>query len=532
MVPGTRARATGPVAAALARCWSYAAEPLRARPFADEALAIAQETREDTLLADALDAALTTYWGPDDLERRRGLAQQLADAAAHLRDPDARLQAHLWGLTVAWELLDLPRMHHQMRAIELLGEESAKARFFAGSRRLVLDLLRARTDTLPILRRTVEQASEDVFIPDSFGVLHAMTAYAALFAGDTATCAEEAELFEAHAVDEGVVVVLAEAAMIWLGAERHDRIRAVLGAFSADTLADLPRDCDWLLTLQCVLEGALVVEDRRVVQDVVALLAPYEGRSVVNAGAVMFHGVTDDTLSRGHRLLGDTEAAARLRASALATYERIGATWWRDRLLAANHGPASRTAAALTLAHLHEQSGGLWLVGTDGHRASLPALRGLSYLHTLVSHPDTDISALDLVAGQTGRGTVVEPAVGELLDDRARREYRARLDDLEQEIGQAEDWSDSGRLEQLSLEREALLSELGAAAGLGGRVRRPGSSHEKARVAVRKAIVFAVARVAEVDPWLGRHLRDRVHTGLACRYESDPDVELGWVLDG
>ena len=206
LVPGTRARATGPVAAALARCWSYAAEPLRARPFADEALAIAQETREDTLLADALDAALTTYWGPDDLERRRGLAQQLADAAAHLRDPDARLQAHLWGLTVAWELLDLPRMHHQMRAIELLGEESAKARFFAGSRRLVLDLLRARTDTLPILRRTVEQASEDVFIPDSFGVLHAMTAYAALFAGDTATCAEEAELFEAHAVDEGVVV--------------------------------------------------------------------------------------------------------------------------------------------------------------------------------------------------------------------------------------------------------------------------------------------------------------------------------------
>ena len=127
---------------------------------------------------------------------------------------------------------------------------------------------------------------------------------------------------------------------------------------------------------------------------------------------------------------------------------------------------------------------------------------------------------------------MAEPAVGELLDDRARREYRARLDELEQEIGQAEDWSDSGRLEQLSLEREALLSELGAAAGLGGRVRRPGSSHEKARVAVRKAIVFAVARVAEVDPWLGRHLRDRVRTGLACRYESDPDVELGWLLDG
>ena len=305
----------------------------------------------------------------------------------------------------------------------------------------------------------------------------------------------------------------------------------MLGAFSADTLADLPRDCDWLLTLQCVLEGALVVEDRRVVQDVVALLAPYEGRSVVNAGAVMFHGVTDDTLSRGHGLLGDTEAAARLRASALATYERIGATWWRDRLLAASHGPrfphrCRPQAGALP------RAGGWALAGRDGRSSRQPS-----------GAPGAELSAH---AGLAPGHRHLRPGPGGRPDragDRgragsrraARRPGTPRVPGaarrLEQEIGQAEDWSDSGRLEQLSLEREALLSELGAAAGLGGRVRRSGSSHEKARVAVRKAIVFAVARVAEVDPWLGRHLRDRVHTGLACRYESDPDVELGWLLD-
>ena len=49
------------------------------------------------------------------------------------------------------------------------------------------------------------------------------------------------------------------------------------------------------------------------------------------AYAVMFHGVTDDTLARAVALLGDADTAGRLRARALATYELLGAPWWRGR---------------------------------------------------------------------------------------------------------------------------------------------------------------------------------------------------------
>jgi hypothetical protein len=66
---------------------------------------------------------------------------------------------------------------------------------------------------------------------------------------------------------------------------------------------------------------------------------------------------------------------------------------------------------------------------------------------------------------------------------------------------------------------------------LGGRNRTTGSHAERARVAVRKAIVAALARIAETDPWLGRHLRDRVRTGFECRYESDPDHPVRWILE-
>jgi hypothetical protein len=47
---------------------------------------------------------------------------------------------------------------------------------------------------------------------------------------------------------------------------------------------------------------------------------------------------------------------------------------------------------------------------------------------------------------------------------------------------------------------------------------------------VRKAVVAALARLAEVDPWLARHLRDRVRTGYMCQYETDRDHPVRWNL--
>lgn len=111
------------LAAALARCWAYANESRRAKPFAIEALHLAGRQDVPELSADALDAALVSHWGPDDLAQRREWAVQLDDVTAHLPDSDTRLTAQLWSLTVAWEVLDLTRIHRSLRAIEQLAED-------------------------------------------------------------------------------------------------------------------------------------------------------------------------------------------------------------------------------------------------------------------------------------------------------------------------------------------------------------------------------------------------------------------------
>jgi hypothetical protein len=445
-------------------------------------------------------------------------------------DPDARLQAHLWGLQVGCEALDVQAIHRQMRALELLGEESPRALFFGASRRLMLDLLHGRTDTAARLIGVAAKAAERAGLADAWMVLAAMRTYSAAYAGDRAACAGETAEFERFALAEGAAVVGAEAAFLWTCAGQAERARALVYTFHAPALDDLPRDVNWLLTLQCVLEAALAVADREVVRDAARLLAPYEGRAVFNAGAVMFHGVTDDTLARAAGLLGDPGTAERLRTRALATYERLGAQWWRRRLMAwAPRPDAAATSGALRRVRLHPAPGGLWLTGPAEAAVPLRALRGFDYLRQLLRRPHQPVAALDLVGA--GTGVAVQAGLGAVIDQQALAAYRGRLRDLEQEISEAEEWADLGRIDGIRAERDALLDEVARATGLGGRARTTGAGQERARIATRKAISAAIERIATVDPALGKHLQASIRTGLSCSYEPDPDNPVDWILD-
>jgi hypothetical protein len=136
------------------------------------------------------------------------------------------------------------------------------------------------------------------------------------------------------------------------------------------------------------------------------------------------------------------------------------------------------------------------------------------------------IGAVDLVSG--GGPTAVQPAL-EAADRQALAAYRRRLAELDAEIEEASEWADLSRSAALEDEREALLSELAAAAGLRGRARGTGSTAERARVAATKAITTAVDRIAAVDTDLGRHLKETVQTGTECCYRPGDDAPA-WRL--
>ena len=101
--------------AALARCWVYARERHRAVPFAVAAVRDAEATGRPGVLADALDAALTTHWGPDELDVRVDLfverdsqkAIVIGKGGARLRDVGTRARREIEALLGARVFLDL-----------------------------------------------------------------------------------------------------------------------------------------------------------------------------------------------------------------------------------------------------------------------------------------------------------------------------------------------------------------------------------------------------------------------------------------
>src|SRR2546430_845085 len=223
----------------------------------------------------------------------------------------------------------------------------------------------------------------------------------------------------------------------------------------------------------------------------------------------MFHGVVDEYLFRAHSSLGHPGAAG-WRHSAVSCYERIGARWWRDRLAGP---PGVVTREATMTVHFH-QNDARWLIGRDGATAVLPDVKGLYYIRYLLQRPGQDVEAAVLAAAAAGRpGVTVPHGDADVIDAQALSAYRARLAEIDAELGEAESWADGARSGRLRLEREALLDEIGAATGLGGRRRQFGSAHERARIAVRKAIVSALGRIEQHDGSLAPQLRDSVRAG-------------------
>lgn len=183
------------------------------------------------------------------------------------------------------------------------------------------------------------------------------------------------------------------------------------------------------------------------------------------------------------------------------------------------------------------RDGAVWALAFEGRAVHVPDAKGLRDLHTLVSHPGTDFPAVRLLSPDGGETAVAAHAMGgdPVLDERAKAEYRRRLDQLDREIDRAGERGDDARAAAYDTERQALLDELRTAAGLGGRTRRLGDEAERARKTVTARIRDTLRKLGALHPELAAHLRKSVTTGATCAYrpermEDDTSGALNWRL--
>jgi hypothetical protein len=119
---------------------------------------------------------------------------------------------------------------------------------------------------------------------------------------------------------------------------------------------------------------------------------------------------------------------------------------------------------------------------------------------------------------------------GAALDAQAKAAYKRRLDELQEDLSEAQRFHDPARVAQAQAEIDFLTEELAAAVGLGGRDRRAASHAERARLNVTKAMKAALSKISDSHPALGHHLATSITTGTFCAYTPDPTQPTAWTL--
>jgi hypothetical protein len=551
---------------------TLAAAPAQAGDMAERAVqdareAVSRDPEGDaaaTALATALTARHYVLWGTQDPADALAAADEIVTAARRARDPETELDGRVLRLTHLLELGDGPAAQRVLPELGRMADtlRQPSARLAALSRRSTLAALAGDFASAAEFARQAFQTGQAAGLPDAgavyWGQLFAIWLHAGLPDHDeqwmerelrdlvsrshmsVAHAAALVQIEAAHAATEQARGRLDELVGTGLGAMRPDMLFAW-------TLSVLARDC-------------VVLGETRHAPRLYQALAPYAGRAVVAAGAVLCAGSADFYLAGLAALSGDAAAADRHYRVAAGCHRRLGArpmlahTLHEHAPLLRQRGDHAAAAAALAearaiaadcgmtklLAVLDQrdqpgdftldQENDFWLVGFAGTVTRVPDSLGLRYLHLLIGQRGREVTALELVqlAAATDPAGPVTPAddlhdasgtgADEVLDQQARAAYRQRLTELGEDLAEAEAWNDTERASRLRAEKDFLVRELAAATGLGGRPRRLGAESERARLNVTRAIRSAIARIRDRAPAAAAHLDQAVRTGTRCSY--------------
>ncbi|HEU5031434.1 MAG TPA: hypothetical protein VFV01_41415 [Spirillospora sp.] len=327
-------------------------------------------------------------------------------------------------------------------------------------------------------------------------------------------------------------------------------------------LAALPQAASWLLTMYCVVETAWLLKDPVTAAEAAALLEPHARLPVIAGHGITCLGSVHHCLGTAALATGDADAAAgHLRAAVrdnMSLGHRPATALSRARLARAlalpgrSQDPAAADAelvlAAKEAAELHmpppsgiergtvrlrddagqpdqgmpvvcRRRGRRWDIEMGGRAATVDHCVGLEHLAVLTANPGREIPAAELAAGHGGQDAPSPATAGQpLLDEAAKRQYKRRLAELQDQADRAGLAGAPDRAAELLRERDWLIAELASATGLGGRTRRFADNDERARIAVGKAIRRALDRIADADPVIGAELRAHVRTGQRCCY--------------
>jgi hypothetical protein len=509
-----------------------------ARERAAQALELAQQVGEPTLIAQALAALNDAFAGPEHSMTRRDNADTIVELASAAGDRVLELLGYRFRIVADLEVGDIAAVDRSIAAFTRLAGQlrqplvSWYVPLFRGMRALLAGDLdaadRHERDVAAAAEVTGSKNAEMMAVTLKLGIDVArglppdLVRFEGLYVVDPADWASYA----------------AGLAMVTWHAGDHERARDVLKLHADNDFAHLGEDGEHLTTLLMFGRVAAGLGEKSAVLLLYGLLLPHAGLWAVDGIAGCCWGPVELELGRlAFALDRPIEARAHL-ARARSSAESAGARLIVEEIAALDQrcGRLDTAEAAARIEPSDEKNvlrreGQFWTLTYRGRTIRMKDAKGLQDLARLVVQPGREIHVLDLVGARSDptRGALGNAGdLGETLDARARAEYRRRLAELAEELADADRCADLGRADKARLERDFIATELAAAFGLDGRPRRMGDPAERARKAVTGRIRLTIGRIDDNHPELARHFANAVRTGTLCVYQ--PEMSVDWVV--
>lgn len=567
----------------------YSPDAGRRRELARECLERAERIGKPETLCYAYEAQAFAAAGPDTIERWADVGSEVIRLAGLAGRRDYEASGHIWRLASFLARHDLVGFDREMETYRALVEELEEpnhewyAAVLRAARALLTGSLTEAEDMIGVAYEVGSKVRRE-----EAALYHAVHGFVLATHRGTPSSLENSLTTFNELADRypAMPVFRAVEAHLYASLDRPTEARDSIARLAPGHFDAIPKNVDWLAAMGLLAEVAGTINDADVASVIHDLLLPYVRQgivldwSIVCLGSVArYLGIAAATMGQLDRAIahlesgidadarmgarpyvahgrlalartlslrdqpGDRERAQRLSAQALDAYRELAMERHAEQaeLLQGELGGLPVGARPVSGPHgrlaVFRKDGDYWSLSYEGDAFRLKDAKGLAYLARMLAEPGREFHALDLFTASAagaapGREDDLAVSTGETmgpaLDPQAKAAYKRRLQELDEEMEEAEAANDPERASKARQEREFLASEIAAAVGLGGRDRPTGSAAERARVNVTKAVRTAIGRIRPHSEALAQHLDRTIHTGTFCSYQPDPRAQVGW----